>query len=128
MTTEPRMIFHLKPAFGNRMIRAIARDELQSFLDQKAQTLSRSIVEHLRWDLNNILKTAMSDGLTDSNPAAGLFTPPCKAEAEKLTMTAKQILLALNALDLRERVLFRMSVFDGMRPGEVCSATIRTPD
>ena len=33
---------------------------------------------HLRWDWNNILKTAMSDGLIESNPAAGLFTPPCK--------------------------------------------------
>jgi integrase len=34
-------------------------------------------------------------------------------------MTPRQILLALNALDLRERILFRMSVFDGMRPGEL---------
>jgi hypothetical protein len=39
MTTEPRMIFHLKPAFGIRMIRTITRDDLQSFLDRKAETL-----------------------------------------------------------------------------------------
>jgi len=35
-------------------------------------------------DLNNILKTALSDGLIESNPAAALFTPPGKAEAEML--------------------------------------------
>lgn len=47
MTTEPRMVFHLKPAFGTQVLRAITREQLQSFLDQKAQTLSRSIVDHL---------------------------------------------------------------------------------
>jgi hypothetical protein len=44
---------------------------LQALLDEKAKTLSRSIVDHPRWDLDNILKKAMSDGLIESNPAAG---------------------------------------------------------
>lgn len=119
MTTEPRMIFHLKPALGAQLLRAITREQLQSLLDEKAQTLSRSIVEHLRWDLNNVLKTAMSDGLIESNPAAALFTPPCKAEAEKLVMLPEQIRCALGVFDTRERLIFRMAVFDGMRPGEI---------
>jgi integrase len=119
MTTEPRMMFHLKAAFGTQVLRAITREQLQCFLDQKAQTLSWSIVDHLRWDLNNILKTAMSDALVESNPAAALFTPPCKAGAEKLIMSPQQIRLALNVFDARERLIFRMAVFDGMRPGEI---------
>ena len=52
MTTEPRMVFHLKPAFGPQVLRSITRDQMQTFLDNKAKTLSRSIVDHLRWDLN----------------------------------------------------------------------------
>ncbi|HEY3940707.1 MAG TPA: tyrosine-type recombinase/integrase [Bryobacteraceae bacterium] len=124
MTTEPRMVFHLKPVFGTHVLRAITREQLQSLLDQKAQTLSRSIVDHLRWDLNNVLKTAMSDGLIESNPAAALFTPPCKAEAEKLIMSPHQIRLALNVLDARERLIFRMAVFDGMRPGEILAISL----
>jgi hypothetical protein len=79
MTTEPRMVFHLKPAFGPQVLRSITRDQMQTFLDKKAETLSRSIVDHLRWDLNNVFKTALADGLVDSNPAAALFTPPCNA-------------------------------------------------
>jgi hypothetical protein len=51
MTTEPRMVFHLKPAFGPQVLRTITRDQMQTFLDKKAETLSRSIVDHLRWDL-----------------------------------------------------------------------------
>ena len=60
------MLFHLKPAFGGQTLGSITRDQLQALLDEKAQGLSRSIVDHLRWDLNNIMKTAMSDGLIES--------------------------------------------------------------
>jgi integrase len=119
MTTEQRMMFHLKPAFGGQALRSITREQLQALLDEKAETLSRSIVGHLRWDLNNIMNTAMSDGLIESNPAAALFTPPCKAGAEKLSMSPAEIRLALSVLDLRERLIFRLAVFAGMRPGEI---------
>ncbi len=124
MTPEPRMSFHLKPAFGSQALRSITRDQLQTFLDGKAATLSRSIVDHLRWDLNAIFKTALSDGLVDCNPAAALFTPPCKPEGGKRVMTPEEIRLALGALDLRERLMFRMAVFDGMRPGEILAVRL----
>ena len=83
MTTEPRMMFHLVPAFGAQLLRTITRDQMQLFLDKKAENLSRSVVDHLRWDLNSIFKTALSDGLVDSNPAAALFIPAGKPEGEK---------------------------------------------
>jgi integrase len=119
MTTEPRMVFHLKPAFGGQSLRSISREQLQALLDEKARTLSRSIVDHLRWDLNNILKTAMSDGLIESNPALALFTPACKAPGEKLCLSSAEIRLALSELELRERLIFRLAIFGGMRPGEI---------
>jgi integrase len=119
MTTEARMVFHLNPAFGDLVLRGIKREKLQEFLDEKAKTLSRSVVDHLRWDLSTILKTAMSDGIIKSNPAAALFTPPCKACDEKLCLTAAQIRLAFSVLAERERVIFRLAVIDGMRPGEI---------
>jgi retron-type reverse transcriptase/uncharacterized small protein (DUF1192 family) len=100
-------------------LRTITRDQLQRLLDEKSETLSRSIVDHLRWDLNNILKTAMSDGLIESNPAAGLFTPSCKEPGEKLCLSKAEIRLALSELDLRERLIFRLGVLGGMRPGEI---------
>lgn len=119
MTTEPRMMFHLIPAFGAQLLRTITRDQMQLFLDKKAENLSRSVVDHLRWDLNGIFKTALSDGLVDSNPAAALFTPAGKPEGEKRVMSPEEIRLALSVLDTRARLIFRMAVFDGMRPGEI---------
>ncbi len=119
MTTEPRMVYHLTPPFGAELLHRITRDQMQLFLDGKAQCLSHSIVDHLRWDLNAIFKTALSDGLVETNPAAALFTPPCKPDADRRVLTPEQIRQALRVLDARERLIFRMAVFDGMRPGEI---------
>jgi integrase len=113
------MMFHLVPAFGAQLLRTITRDQMQAFLDKKAENLSRSVVDHLRWDLNSIFKTALSDGLVDSNPAAALFTPAGKPEGEKRVMSPEEIRLAPSVLDTRARLIFRMAVFDGMRPGEI---------
>ena len=119
MTTEPRFNYHLLPAFAPMQLNAITRDDLQDFLDRKGKELSRSVVDHLRWDLNAIFKTAMSDGVVENNPASALFTPVCKETGEKRFMTPDQVRRALSVLDLRERLIFRMAVFDGMRPGEI---------
>ena len=83
MTTEERMLFHLKPQFGGLLLRTITREQMQSFLDFKAERFSRSLVSHLRWDLNAVFKMALSDGCVDNNAAAGLFTPACKPDSEK---------------------------------------------
>jgi len=125
MTSEPSIHLDLIPAFGPRLISAITREEMQGFLDKKAQTHSQSIVGHLRWYLSGIFKMALSDGAVELNPTPGLFTPACKPGPEKLVMTKEQIRVALEVLDLRERLIFRMAVFDGMRPGEILAIRIR---
>ena len=60
---------------------------------------------------------------TDS-AAAALFTPPCKPEGEKKVMSPKEIRVALGVLGPQERLIFRMAVFDGMRPGEILAIRI----
>jgi len=35
MTTEPRMVFHLKPAFAPQVLRSISRDQMQNFWTRK---------------------------------------------------------------------------------------------
>ena len=72
----------------------------------------------LRGLIQGIFKMAIGDGVVDLNPTSGLYTPKCKSPAEKRVMSRENIVLALNTLDLRERLIFRMAVFDGMRPGE----------
>ena len=40
MITEPRMLHHLIPALGDRLLHQISRSQMPGFLDQKAETFS----------------------------------------------------------------------------------------
>ncbi len=119
VTTEPRMTYHLLPALGDRLLQQITRDQMQAFLDQKALKASRSTVDHLRWNLNSVFKMAVSDGIVPFNPATALFTPPCKPEGEKRVLTPVQVRQVLTVFETRERLIFRLAVFEGLRPGEI---------
>ncbi|MGH9618199.1 MAG: tyrosine-type recombinase/integrase, partial [Bryobacteraceae bacterium] len=119
VTTEPRMRHHILPSLGGCLLQQITREQMQAFLDQKALAASRSTVDHLRWDLNSIFKMAASDGIVPFNPAASLFTSACTPEREKRVLTPAQVRQALAVFDGRERLIFRLAIFEGLRPGEI---------
>jgi hypothetical protein len=63
MTTEALIGAHLAE-LGPQLI-----DDLQEMLDRKAAFgLSRSVVNHLRWQLHAIFELAMGDGAVSTNP------------------------------------------------------------
>jgi integrase len=118
-TTEPFQA-HLIPAFDGRQLRELTRDRLQRFLDGKTKDgLSKSVVSHLRWDLNAVFKMAANDGLIPGNPAGSLVTPKEARTLEKRNMTREEIHLALSVLELWERIVFLLAVLVGLRPGEI---------
>jgi integrase len=119
-TTVPTINNHLVAAFGDRLLGTISRPEMQDLLEAKAEALSRSVVAHLRWHLNEIFKLAISDGLLDHNPAAELRIPKeCRPGRELRPLSEEEVVQYLGALDLRERLMARLAIFEGLRPGEI---------
>ena len=123
-TSEHTIRRHLLAPLGDRLLSEIKREDLQVLLDRKARTHSASVVAHLRWHLSAIFRMALSDGAAGVNPSPGLFTPACQPEKPRRVMSGAQIQLALSVLPLRERLMFRMAVFAGMRPGEILALRV----
>jgi integrase len=95
------------------------RDELQSFLDRKSSTFSFSVVDHLRWDLKQIFDMAVAEGYLRKNPALLLFTPrECRRPMARV-MSFAEVRLLLSELDVRERLIAKLALLAGMRPGEI---------
>ena len=94
-TTTERIQTHLLQAFEDFELTDLSRDRLQKFLDQKARSLSRSVVSHLRWDLNAIFKMAAEDAIIEGNPAGSLVTPKEAKTRTKRVMTKEQVRLAV---------------------------------
>jgi integrase len=119
-TSEQIVETHLVPEFGQSLLHAIRREELQDFLDRKAPSHSSSVVAHLRWFLSGIFKLALSDGLLMSNPAAELRIPrKCKGGRDVRPLNKEEVNNYLNIFDLREQLIARLAIFEGMRPGEI---------
>ncbi|SRR5579883_310094 len=121
-----RLKHHLIPAFGEKLMRDIKREELQRFLDQLAEDRSRSLLDHLRFRLRSIFKFAVSEGVVDRNPADALHTPRhCKESGEKRFLQPEDFARMLSALSLREQVIVRLATLSGMRPGEILALKLR---
>jgi len=120
MTTVPTIMKHVVGAFGDRILGTISRNDMQDVLETKAGDLSGSMVAHLRWHLNAIFKLAVSDGLIDHNPAQELRVPKdCRPGRARRPLTAEEVNQYLGVLDLRERLMARLAIFEGLRPGEI---------
>jgi integrase len=114
-----RVTVHLVGSFGNRELSSLKRDELQDLLDQKAGGLSFSVVDHLRWDLKQVFDMAVAEGHVERNPALLLFTPKEAAMPERRVMSMKEVQTYFSVLELRERLIAKLAVLAGMRPGEI---------
>ena len=119
MTNEDRLAHHLTSDFGARSLGSLGRDELQAFLDRKGQLLSFSVVAHLRWDLKQIFDMAVEEGYLRRSPAALLFTSRECRRAETRVMTVEEVRQMLSVLDVRERLIARLALIAGIRPGEI---------
>ena len=118
-TTENRIKHHLGEEFGEKRLSALGLKELQAFLAAKAESLSRSVVAHLRWDLRAIFKLAVAEGYAERDPTGALFTPKQAAVAESRVMTKEEVEHYIRTLEQREAVIAHLAIFCGMRPGEI---------
>lgn len=62
---------------------------------------------------------AKGDGLVLVDPTCGLDTPNRKPAPEKRVISIEQIHRAQMVLGIRERLILRLGVCEGMRPGEI---------
>jgi integrase len=105
-------------------LRVFTREELQDFLEAKArQRLSESVLKHLRWDLRQIFEMAVAEGHLSRNPARLLFTPRSLTGSTKLIMNMEEVNECFRVLPLRERLIVKMAILAGMRPGEILGLT-----
>jgi integrase len=120
---KQRIRTHLVKAFNEREMASLRRDELQRILDAKSKTHSFSVVDHLRWDLKQIFDMAIAEGLLRLNPAALVYTAREAKRPVHLILTIEQVGVVLQTLGERERLIAKLALIAGMRPGEIFGLT-----
>ncbi len=119
-TEEYRLRAHLTRTIGDQLLHRIDRDRLQAVLNGAARAVGRDVLDHLRFRLRSIFELAISEGVIDRNPATSLFTPRNYQKGKKkLVLSAAEVSSMLGALEIRERLISRLAIFEGMRPSEI---------
>jgi integrase len=111
---------HLIPAFGGKQLRALTREELQSFLGRKLESgLSWETVHHFKCGLSKILGAAEEWGYIAENLAQKTKLPRRQYGPERVVLTADQIRDLAALLDEPTRSITLLLVLTGLRVGEL---------
>ena len=102
-TTENRVRYHLLREFGQEKLAGLALKRLQAFLSLKAETLSKSVVAHLRWDLRAIFRLAVAEGYAQRDPMNEYKKEAFEMFEDLLTRLREQITTLLSHIEIRQQ-------------------------
>ena len=111
---------HLNPAFGQRQLRELTREELQSFLSRKLSNgLSWETVHHFKCGMSKILGAAEEWGYITENAAQKTKLPRRQHGPERVVLTPVQVRDIAAALNEPARSVTLLLVLTGLRVGEL---------
>jgi integrase len=123
VTSRPktkRFIEHyLLKRFGDTLLGDLDKFTLQTYLNEMAPNFSKSVLSKIRVYLNSILDEAVELEMLSKNPAGKLAVPRSGKRAATKHLTPEQIPLILFHLNERDRLIVRMFLILGLRPGEL---------
>jgi integrase len=105
-------------AFGDSRLDAIDKFQVQTHLNALAAKFSRSVVQKARVYLKAILEEAVEQDLLAKNPARRLEMPETRRPSARFLLES-EIVELLAAATGRDRLILRMFLILGLRPGEL---------
>jgi integrase len=123
VTSRPktkRFIEHyLLKRFGDTLLADLGKFTLQTYLNELAPKFSKSVLTKIRVYLNSILDEAVELEFLLKNPARKLAVPRSGKKTVSQPLTPEQIPHVLFHLGDRDRLIVRMFLVLGLRPGEM---------
>ena len=111
---------HLIPVFGDKQLRLITKDSVQSFLNAKAKgDASWKTVKHIRTVFGSILEAAVRDELLASNPVRRTRLPRRGPEKEKAPIATEDVKALIDKLAEPSRSIAALLAMTGLRIGEL---------
>jgi len=110
---------YLLRRFGDFLLSDLDKFTLQTYLNELAPNFSKSVLSKTRVYLNSILDEAVELEFISKNPARRLVVPRSGKRAATRHLTPEQIPVILFHLSDRDRLIVRMFLVLGLRPGEM---------
>jgi len=110
---------YLLKQFGESALGELDRFTLQTHLNGLAEKYSKSVVQKFRVYMNSILDEALEQDFVGKNQARKLEVPETKKKPSERVLAQEEIAELLAAIGGRDRLIVRMLMVLGLRPGEL---------
>jgi integrase len=110
---------YLLKRFGDVMLPALGKFALQTYLNELAPNFSESVLTKVRVYLRSILDEAVELEFIAKSPARKLIVPRSGKKVTGVHLTPEQVQSVLFQLTDRDRLIVRMFLVLGLRPGEM---------
>jgi len=110
---------YLLRQFGETMLGDLDKFTLQTYLNELAPKFSKSVLTKIRVYLSSMLEEAVDLEMLVKKPARKLAVPRSGKRATGIHLTPQQIPQILFHLSDRDRLIVRMFLVLGLRPGEM---------
>ncbi len=111
---------YLMSPFGGAPLSDLNRFELQTHINKLAESFSHSVVAKFRVYVKAILDEAVERDFLAKNPARKRSIPETRKTCKR-TLTHEEIAAVVGQLQTRDRLIIRMFLVLGLRPGELFS-------
>jgi integrase len=109
---------YLLTPFGDKTLADISRFDLQKHMNDLSVSFSHSVVSKFRVYIKAILDEAIEQDFLAKNPARKLSMPETRKVCQR-TITPDEIAAIMEQLTARDRLIVRMFLVLGLRPGEL---------
>jgi len=110
---------YLLKRFGDTLLGDLDKFTLQTYLNEMAPKYSKSVLSKIRVYFNSMLDEAVELEMLPKNPAAKLAVPKSGKRRVTKHLTPEEIPQILFHLSDRDRLIVRMFLVFGLRPGEM---------
>jgi integrase len=121
-SSAPKMVWFIEnyvvAPFKDVPLRDLTRFDIQKHLNTLAEKFSRSVVVNFRTYVKAILDEALEQDFLGKNPARKLEIPRTR-KVSKRALSVDEIAELLKHMDGRDRLIVRMFLVLGLRPGEL---------
>lgn len=109
---------HVLPVIGQRKLHEIEKFEIDVLVKKIAASYSKTIVHQVRTYVKAALEEAIDQCLLDRNPARKIVRPQTRATCKRF-LSIEEISSLLDEMDARDRLISRICIVVGLRPGEM---------
>ena len=111
---------HLYPYLGKNELKKISSEQIQTMIDQLQMNLAASTLRGICRLLRSILHSAWCKGMISSNPYRDIRVPKAPKKTPRVLTQQEQKKLEKHLLQKENNVEYLLSLYTGLRVGEIC--------